>query len=214
MGHRYPTDSCSGRDLPLAIYSRMEIAKQKDSAESSWLNVVKRQYASLFLPDSEAERRGTVTINFVLLRSPLLASRDPETVIVSREHDLFGPRFDNNLIPAPEEFSTSPSLLEILWNFSRYEDRARITLEQNPHFYLQFPADESAYTPMFQCHPLQGPRGALEHNATVYVLFDGPGRVLLDAEGKLRIFCNVWSLNGSLIFRGSHHFNSSRALFL
>jgi hypothetical protein len=56
---------------------------------------------------------------------------------------------------------------------------------------------------MFQCHPLQVPSEALEHNDTVYVIFDGPSRVFLDAEDKLRIFCNVWSLNGFLIFRGA-----------
>ncbi|KAH9054860.1 hypothetical protein EDB87DRAFT_1412376 [Lactarius vividus] len=125
----------------------------------------------------------TMTINFVLLRSPLLAFHDPETIIVSQE--LF----------------SGSSLPEILWNFSRYKDCARITLEQNPHFYLRCPANESAYTPTFQRYPLQDPRGALEHNDTVYVLFDRPSRVFLDTEHKPRIFGNVWLLNGSLIFR-------------
>ena len=65
---------------------------------------------------------------------------------------------------------------------------------------------------MFQCHPLQGPNAALAHNDTVYVLLDGPGRVFLEAEHKPRIFCNVWSLNGFLIFRGARYFSLS--LFL
>jgi hypothetical protein len=113
---------------------------------------------------------------------------------------------DNYLIHASEEFSASPSLPEILWNFSRYNDRARITLEKNPHFYLHCPTDESAYTPTFQCYPLQAPSVlALEHNSTVFVLFDGPSSVFLDIECNIRIFCNVWSLNGVLIFRGSRH---------
>jgi hypothetical protein len=114
---------------------------------------------------------------------------------------------DNDLIRVSEEFSVSPSVPEILWNFSRYNDRARITLEQNPHFYLQFPATEGAYTPTFQCHPLQGPSVALEHNGTVFVRFDGPSRVFLDIGPNLRIFGNVWSLNGILIFRGSRTFS-------
>jgi hypothetical protein len=113
---------------------------------------------------------------------------------------------DNGLIRASEELSVIPSLPEILWKFSRYKDRrARITLEQNPHFYLRCPADESSYTPTFRCHPLQDPSGALEHNDTVYVLFDRPGRVFLDIEYRPRIFGNVWLLNGSLIFRGLCH---------
>ncbi len=85
-------------------------------------------------------------------------------------------------------------------------------LEQNPHFYLRCPADESAYTPNFWRHPLQDPSGALEHNDTVYVLFDGPSRVFLDTERRPRIFSNVWSLNGTLIFRGSRHVSPSRFL--
>ena len=55
---------------------------------------------------------------------------------------------------------------------------------------------------MFRRHPLQDPRGSLEHNDTVYVLFDSPCHVFLDTEHKSRIFGNVWSLNGTLIFRG------------
>ncbi|KAH8978124.1 hypothetical protein EDB86DRAFT_981500 [Lactarius hatsudake] len=125
-----------------------------------------------------------MTINFVFLQSPLLVNpHDPETVIVS------------------QELSASPSLQEILWNLSRYKGHARITLEQNPHFYLRCPADESAYTPKFRRHPLQDTCGALEHNDTVYVLFDRPCRVFLDTEHKPRIFGNVWSLNGHLVFR-------------
>jgi hypothetical protein len=120
--------------------------------------------------------------------------------------------FDNDLIHVSEEFSASPSLPEILWNFSRYNDRANITLEQNPHFYLHFPADESAYTPTFECHPLQGPSSALEHNSTVFVLSDGPSHVFLDIGPNLRIFGNVWSLNGVLIFRGPRHIFPSRFL--
>jgi hypothetical protein len=120
--------------------------------------------------------------------------------------------FDNDLIHVSEEFSASPSFPEILWKFSRYNDRAQITLEKNPHFYVHFPADESAYTPTFQCPPLQGPSVALEHNSTIYVLFDGPSRVFLDMGRNLRIFCNVWSLNGVLIFRGSCHILPSRFL--
>lgn len=76
---------------------------------------------------------------------------------------------------------------------------------KTPHFYLRFPADESAYTPIFRRYPLQDPRGAIENNDTVYILFDRPCRVFLDTEHKSRIFGNVWLLNGSLIFRGSFH---------
>ncbi|KAH9172507.1 hypothetical protein EDB89DRAFT_885780 [Lactarius sanguifluus] len=109
--------------------------------------------------------------------------------------------FDNN--HASEELNAGPSLPEILWNFSRYKGRGRITLEQNPHFYLHCPADESIYTPKFRRRPLQDSSGALEHNDTVYVLFNRPCSIFLDIHHQLRIFDNVWSLNGFLIFRDS-----------
>ncbi|KAN0137479.1 hypothetical protein V8E53_004530 [Lactarius tabidus] len=117
-----------------------------------------------------------MTVNFVLLQSPVLSPHDPETVIVSL-------------------LSANTSFPEILWNFSRYKDHARIALEQNPHFYLRFPTDEDTYTPTFQHRPIQDPSGALENNDTVYVLFDRPCRVLLDTELESRIFGNVWSLS-------------------
>ncbi|KAH9062548.1 hypothetical protein EDB83DRAFT_2552038 [Lactarius deliciosus] len=166
-------------DLPLTVFSRMEIAQQKDSLERDWQRAT---YDEGVVP--------TMTINFVLLRSPLLSPHDPETIVLSLDH-------------TSEELSAGPPLAEILWNFSRYKDRGRITLEQNPHFYLRCPANEGAYTPTFRRHPLQESSGALEHNDTVYILFDRPSRVFLDTEHKSRIFGNVWLLNGSLIFRDS-----------
>ncbi|KAH9172508.1 hypothetical protein EDB89DRAFT_2069590 [Lactarius sanguifluus] len=159
-------------DLPLTVFSKMEIAKWKDSVQRDQSHV-----------KFEDEWGPTMTINIVLLRSPLLSPHDPENVIVS------------------QELSADPSFPEILWNFSRYKDCGRITLEQNPHFYLRCPAEESAYSSKFQRHPLRDPSGALEHNGTVYVLFDRPGRVFLTTEHKPKVFGNVWLLNGFLIFR-------------
>ena len=53
----------------------MEIAQRKDNVtvKSVWSHVARD------------ERGPTMIINFVLLQSPLLASRDPDTVVVSRE---------------------------------------------------------------------------------------------------------------------------------
>ena len=79
-------DSLSGRDISLTVSSRMDIAKQKDSVESGGFHVVKRA-------TKHKDNKGpTTTINFVLLRSPLPSSRDPDAVIVTRESDLYGAR--------------------------------------------------------------------------------------------------------------------------
>jgi hypothetical protein len=66
----------------------MEKAKWKDSIKSVWSHVAKG--ASLLLPKSKDER--TITINFVLLRSPLLDFGDPDTIVVSRKSGLYGTR--------------------------------------------------------------------------------------------------------------------------
>ncbi|KAH9169796.1 hypothetical protein EDB89DRAFT_1391699 [Lactarius sanguifluus] len=134
---------------------------------------------------TEDQWRPNMIIEFVLLRSPLAALHDPETVIVR------------------QMLSTKPPLSEILWNFSRYKDRARITLEQNPHFYSSLPVDESAFTPIFTRHPLGDLSLALKPHDTVYVLVDRPGHVFLETEGGSRRFGNVWMLNGTLIFKDS-----------
>ncbi|KAH9020084.1 hypothetical protein EDB85DRAFT_1896355 [Lactarius pseudohatsudake] len=152
---------------------------------------------------TEDQWRPNMMIKFVLLRSPLAALHDPETVIVRRKHRFMNVVNLDNLIHAPEMLSTKPPLSEILWNFSRYKDRARITLEQNPHFYSSLPVDESAYTPMFKCHPLGDLSLALKPHDTVYVLVDRPGHVFLETEGGSRRFGNVWMLNGTLIFKDS-----------
>lgn len=136
-------------------------------------------------PMAEDTWRPKMMINFVLLRSPLAALHDPETVVVR------------------QMLSAKPSLSEVLWNFGRYKDRARITLEQNPRFYSSLPADESAYTPVFRRRPLEDLSLALKPHDTVYVLVDRPGRVFLESEGEKRSFGNVWMLNGTLIFKDS-----------
>ncbi|KAH9054694.1 hypothetical protein EDB87DRAFT_1425035 [Lactarius vividus] len=115
---------------------------------------------------TEDQWRPKMMIKFILLRSPLAAFHDPETVIVR------------------QMLSANPSLSEILWNFSRYKDRARITLEQNPHFYSNLPADENAYTQTFKHHPLGDLSMALKSHDTVYVLADRPGHVFLETDGE------------------------------
>ncbi|KAH9020220.1 hypothetical protein EDB85DRAFT_533594 [Lactarius pseudohatsudake] len=83
------------------------------------------------------EPPGTTRIDFVLLRSPLSPERDSEAVTVR------------------QAFMAVPRLADILWNFIRLESHARITLEQNPHFYSGLPTDESAYMPWFNFSPIK-----------------------------------------------------------
>jgi hypothetical protein len=105
-----------------------------------------------------------------------------------------------------EVLSEKPDLKEILWNFSHFRpnDKRRLTLRQNPHFYRDLPTSPEAYNSTFQADPIED-----FHNVTqVWVLTDKPGRVYLqddlDTPRSDRVFGNVWVLNPghTIIFKG------------
>lgn len=98
--------------------------------------------------------------------------------------------------------STPPKSSEIIWNFSRYTDNRRITLRENPQFYLDLPISGGAYGADFSQNSMKDI--VLNGQNTVYVLVENPGlgRIYLEVEAKNRIFGNVWTLNGVLIFKG------------
>ncbi|KAH9021673.1 hypothetical protein EDB83DRAFT_91324 [Lactarius deliciosus] len=159
----------------IRVDERMEMAKWEDSLTA---------FGTSF-DDLKDDWGSTTTINFVLLRSPLASVRDAETVIVR------------------QVLGTSPRLSDILWNFSRFKDRARITLEQNPHFYStgSLPTDESAYMPWFKFSPIKDFGKQWPQLRTIYVLVDRPGHVFLETKQINRSFGNVWMVNDFLIFK-------------
>jgi hypothetical protein len=101
----------------------------------------------------------------------------------------------------PEVLRRAAELDEVLWNFSRFNDNRRITLQDNPHFYLELPASVDAYTSEFRTLPVQDMQ--LISNSTIYVLVDRPSRVFLETEEETRIFGNVYMLKDVMIFKGS-----------
>ncbi|KAH8983457.1 hypothetical protein EDB92DRAFT_1574082 [Lactarius akahatsu] len=157
----------------------MEMSKWEDSLTRS-LTAFETSFN-----DFKDDWGSTTTINFVLLRSPLASVRDPETVIVR------------------QVLGTSPRLSDILWNFSRFRGRARITLEQNPHFYSigGLPTDKSGYMPWFKFSPIKDFGKQWSQLQTIYVLVDRPGTVYLQTKQINRSFGNVWMINDFLIFK-------------
>ena len=93
------------------------------------------------------------------------------------------------------------SLPEVLWMFSRFQDeKRRLTLWQNPHFYERLPTLPEAYGGEFGMDPIR----FLQHER-ISVLIDTPdqtGRVILEAAGEIRVFGNLWVLNNVIIFKG------------
>ena len=90
---------------------------------------------------------------------------------------------------------------EILWNFSRIKDKSRrLTLKQNPHFYVHLPTSPDAYSGDFNVEPVENFR----HPDKFYVLTDRPGLMYMNADPYSRCFGNFWCPNGAIIFKGSH----------
>ena len=80
----------------------------------------------------------------------------------------------------------SSDLKEILWNFSRFKDaKKRLTLKQNPHFYIRLPTLPHLYGIKFRTDPIE----TFQHEK-IRVLTDNPdavGRVYVDIGQKRRL---------------------------
>lgn len=106
----------------------------------------------------------------------------------------------------PEVLSQTAGFEEVLWNFAHFEDERRISLQDNPHFYAEFPTSLDAYTPQFKALPVE--KFELKPNTTIYVLIDQRRRVFLETRNETRIFSNVFTLKDALIFKGSSNDHS------
>ena len=96
--------------------------------------------------------------------------------------------------------SENPSLAEILWNFSRFKDKRRLTLKQNPHFYTYLPASPEAYGGEFEIESTED----FQHANKFYVLTDRPELVYIMTYQYSPCFGNVWCPNNAIIFKGEH----------
>ena len=112
------------------------------------------------------------------------------------------PISDSSIILVPEVLSDSPSLREILWNFSRFKDeKQRLTLRENPYFYAELPTSPEAYGDSIKINPTEDFRHADEF----YVLTDNPSNpepVYIVSDQVSRSFSNFWCLKNAIIFKG------------
>jgi hypothetical protein len=101
----------------------------------------------------------------------------------------------------PEVLSKRSNLAEVLWNFSRFkEEKKRITLKQNPHFYTVHPGRKGAHWGEFRRIPVDQFMDA----PYIYVLIDRPGRIYTHGtDQNPRAFGNFWVPNKAR-FKGSY----------
>ena len=99
----------------------------------------------------------------------------------------------------PDVLGDNPSLEEVLWNFSHFKDeRRRLTLRKNPHFYAELPTSRKAYGDEFKIDPTEDFRHANEF----YVLADKPELVHIMTDRISQSFGNFWCPKDAIIFKG------------
>jgi len=98
-------------------------------------------------------------------------------------------------------FGHTVSVPEILWNFYCSRDRKYVTLQQNPHFYLNLPTSADSYGADFRAFPAEYIR--IEPGTTIYILVDRPRRVFLETQRETRIFGNVFKPKDVMILKGT-----------
>ena len=103
------------------------------------------------------------------------------------------------LTPVPEALHRGADikdLPEILWNFSHFKDKQRLTLAENPHFYENLPLSPDEYAETF--------RGRCIENylpTKIFVPINKSRRVYFNFAGNRRVF-DVWKTKSTLIFKG------------
>jgi hypothetical protein len=99
----------------------------------------------------------------------------------------------------PEVLSDSPSLQEILWNFTHFQDeKKRLTLTENPHFYAELPTSPEEYGDSLKIDPTEDFR----HSHKFYVLTDNPELVHIMTNRVSQSFGNFWCPKNTIIFKG------------
>jgi hypothetical protein len=105
-------------------------------------------------------------------------------------------------------------LAGVIWDFNRFRDDRRITLQQNPRFYVDLPTCADVCWSEFEAHPFECLRLQDLVDDTIYVLLDGPSRLFLEMEQGPRIFGNVFRPKDALVFEGLCDVSSCLASFL
>ena len=99
----------------------------------------------------------------------------------------------------PVVLSNSPSVQEILWIFSRFKDKKqRLTLRDNPHFYVNLPTTPEAYEDNVKIDPTEDFR----HSNEFYVLSDKPELVHIMTDRDWLSVGNFWCPQSAIIFKG------------
>lgn len=101
-----------------------------------------------------------------------------------------------------EELDINTDIPAVLWIFSRFSktDNRRITLKNNPHFYVEMPKAPSSFNATFRLEPLKALN--LNQSNTIYVIIDRTSRIFLEYGKINRTFGNIWRPDKTVILKG------------
>ena len=99
------------------------------------------------------------------------------------------------------ELSYRSSIEEVLWNFSRLiDENHRLTLKDNPHFYINLPTSPDAFRDSIKIDPTED----FQHADRFHVLVDKPELVHIMSDQVLQSqsFGNFWCPKNAIILKG------------
>ncbi|KAH9174001.1 hypothetical protein EDB89DRAFT_1956215 [Lactarius sanguifluus] len=160
------------------VHDIIEDAAQKDSQIMKTYN---RLSSRLGLSKAHTPRSSSlVKVRFQILHSPT----------------------DRHLAPIVTcELGPEVNVSELLWTFSRLPEDQRVTLKQNPHFYLSRDLSDRPdnYDDEFVLKPLKDLKP--EKDLVVLILSDRNGQIYFDYEKFSKTYGNIWKPHDAIILK-------------
>jgi hypothetical protein len=102
------------------------------------------------------------------------------------------------------ELGPEVNVSELLWTFSRLPEDQRVTLKQNPHFYLSRDLSDRplqlTYDDDFVLKPLKDLKP--EKDLVVLILSDRAGQIYFNYEKFSKTYGNIWRPHNTIILKG------------
>ena len=143
--------------------------------------------------------RSLVKVRFQVLHSPTDRHMAP---IVTCAYLFFYFASDGSHCWNIGELGPEVTVSELLWTFSRLPEDQRVTLKQNPHFYLSRDLSDRplAYDDDFILKPLKDLKP--EKDLVVLILSDRTGQIYFDYDKFSKTYGNIWKPHNAIILKG------------
>ena len=150
-------------------------------------------------PKKPETPRSLVKVYFQILHSPTDREKAP---IVTCVYLFFSFANVGSNCGDIGELGPEVNVSELLWTFSRLPDDRRVTLKQNPHFYLSKDLSDRplAYNNHFVLKPLKDLK--TEKDLKVMILSDRTGQIYFDYKKFSKTYGNIWRPHNAIILKG------------